>query len=328
MPPDPSFSWDADRFFPSCLPLCLSFDDVSLITQYSEILPKDTDVRVELAPGVCLNLPILSSDMDTVTENAMAKAMALQGGMGVIHPNLPLDRQIAELMLVKGYFASLSPEEKLAFPQAALDERGALVCAVSIGLKRKKDGSVDTKALCEDAEALEAAGANVISVSTAHGHSLGVGEAIKALRAAFPSLPLMAGNITSAEAVRYLADCGANILKIGQGPGSICTTRIVAGVGTPQMSALYLASQGAKANNVCLIADGGISKSGDIVKALSLSHVVMCGSLLAGCEEAPGASVSHNGNPYKAYRGMGSRASMALGSASRYGHLDPEAPHP
>ncbi len=326
MPLDSSFSWDADRFFQSRLPLCLSYDDVSLVTQYSEVLPKDTDLHVDLAPGIRLNLPILSSDMDTVTESAMAQAMALEGGMGIIHPNLTLARQIEELRSVKGYYSALSAADKTAFPRAALDPSGRLLCGVSLGLIRHGDGSVDTFTLCEQAEALEAAGADVIGVSTAHGHSLGVGEAIKALRAAFPDLPLMAGNITSAEAASYLADCGAKILKVGQGPGSICTTRIVAGVGTPQLSALYFALQGAKGRNVCLLADGGVNKSGDMVKALSLAHAVMCGSLLAGCEEAPGATINHNGKLYKAYRGMGSPTAMALGSASRYGHLRAEEP--
>lgn len=326
MPLDPHFYWDADRFFRSRLPLCLSYDDVSLVTQYSEVLPRDTDLRVELAPGVRLNLPILSSDMDTVTEAAMAQAMALEGGMGVIHPNLPLARQVEDVRRVKSHYSALSAADKTAFPRVALDASGRLLCGVSLGLVRKGDGSVDTHSLCEQAEALQEVGADVMGISTAHGHSRGVGEAIQALRAAFPDLPLMAGNITSAEAVSYLADCGANILKVGQGPGSICTTRIVAGVGTPQLSALYFALQGVKGRAISLIADGGINKSGDIVKALSLAHVVMCGSLLAGCEEAPGATVEHNGKPYKAYRGMGSHGAMAAGSASRYGHLQAQEP--
>jgi IMP dehydrogenase len=143
---------------------------------------------------------------------------------------------------------------------------------------------------------------------------------VKAVRAEFPNLPIIAGNVTSGAGVEFLAECGANTVKVGQGPGSICTTRVVAGVGIPQLTALYVCSKAAENCNVTLLADGGITKSGDIVKALTLSHAVICGSLLAGCPEAPGQIMEINGKFYKQYRGMGSHAAMKAGSAARYGH--------
>jgi len=164
---------------------------------------------------------------------------------------------------------------------------------------------------------------DTIAVSTAHGHTKGVGETVRILRAAFPGLTVIAGNVTSAAGVDYLAECGADAIKVGQGPGSICTTRIVAGVGIPQLTALHVAGSAAAARGVRLIADGGIAKSGDIVKALTLADAVICGGLLAGCREAPGEIIEIDGKVYKQYRGMGSLAAMKAGSASRYGHHNP-----
>ena len=163
-------------------------------------------------------------------------------------------------------------------------------------------------------------GVDVVAVSTAHGHTKGVGDAVRMIRGAYPSLPLIAGNVTSASGVAFLADCGADCVKVGQGPGSICTTRIVAGVGIPQLTALYVASRAGEQKKVKILADGGITKSGDIVKALTLADGVICGSLLAGCTEAPGHILEINGKRYKQYRGMGSNAAMKAGSAARYGH--------
>ena len=160
----------------------------------------------------------------------------------------------------------------------------------------------------------------MIAVSTAHGHSAGVGDTVKLIRDAFPELPIIAGNVTSGAGVEYLAKCGANVIKVGQGPGSICTTRVVAGVGIPQLTALYVASRAAEKCGVTIIADGGVVKSGDIVKALTLAQAVICGGLLAGCPEAPGQIMEINGKLYKQYRGMGSAAAMTAGSAARYGH--------
>ena len=164
----------------------------------------------------------------------------------------------------------------------------------------------------------------MVAVSTAHGHSKGVGDTVRMLRDAFPNLPIIAGNVTSAAGVEFLADCGANAIKVGQGPGSICTTRIVAGVGIPQMTALYVARAPREKKRVTILADGGITKSGDIVKALTLSDAVICGGIFAGCPEAPGEVMEIGGKLYKQYRGMGSLAAMKAGSAARYGQtVDP-----
>jgi IMP dehydrogenase len=159
-----------------------------------------------------------------------------------------------------------------------------------------------------------------VAVSTAHGHTAGVGEVVRLVRSAFPALTILAGNVTSAAGVEFLARSGANAIKVGQGPGSICTTRVVAGVGIPQLTALHVAGAAARAHGVRLIADGGITKSGDIMKALTLSDAVILGGLLAGCREAPGEILEINGKVYKQYRGMGSLAAMKAGSAARYGH--------
>jgi IMP dehydrogenase len=202
----------------------------------------------------------------------------------------------------------------------ARDSHFRLMCGAAISAHRKPDGELDRDRILGHVGKLVEEGVDAVAVSTAHGFSKGVGDAIRMLRSEFPDLSLIAGNVTSAEGVEFLADAGANTIKIGQGPGSICTTRIVAGVGIPQMTALYCASLAAKKKGVAILADGGISKSGDMVKALTLADGVMCGSLLAGCNEAPGQIIEINGKLYKQYRGMGSSAAMKDGSAARYGH--------
>jgi IMP dehydrogenase len=202
----------------------------------------------------------------------------------------------------------------------ARDAHFRLRCGAAIAAHRKADGSLDTERILNHVGQLVEEGVDAIAVSTAHGFSKGVGDAVRLLRDAFPDLSLIAGNVTSAAGVEFLADAGANSIKIGQGPGSICTTRIVAGVGIPQMTALYVAAHAARAKGVSILADGGIAKSGDMVKALTLADGVMCGSLLAGCNEAPGQIIEINGKLYKQYRGMGSSAAMQDGSAARYGH--------
>jgi IMP dehydrogenase len=169
-------------------------------------------------------------------------------------------------------------------------------------------------------QALVERGVDAVAVSTAHGHTKGVGETVRLVRDLFPDLPIIAGNVTTGSGVEFLSDAGANCVKVGQGPGSICTTRVVAGVGIPQMTALYVASTAARRKGVSILADGGISKSGDIVKALTLADAVICGGLLAGCAEAPGEILEISGKIYKQYRGMGSLAAMQSGSAARYGH--------
>jgi IMP dehydrogenase len=209
--------------------------------------------------------------------------------------------------------------ERSAQFRAARDSHFRLVCGAAVSATRNAFGELDRERILNHVGGLVERGLDVVAVSTAHGHSKGVGDMVKVLRDAFPKLPIIAGNVTSAAGVEYLADCGASSIKIGQGPGSICTTRIVAGVGIPQMTALYVCSQMAKKKKVSILADGGITKSGDIVKALTLSQAVICGGMFAGCTEAPG-DVEISGKLYKQYRGMGSLAAMRTGSAARYGH--------
>jgi IMP dehydrogenase len=202
----------------------------------------------------------------------------------------------------------------------ARDQDFRLVVGAALSPIRKPDGSLDRDRIIEHVGHLVAEHVDCIAVSTAHGHTAGVGEVVKLVRSAFKDLTIIAGNVTSASGVSFLTECGANAIKIGQGPGSICTTRIVAGVGIPQLTALHVAGSASRKSGVRLIADGGITKSGDIVKALTLSDAVILGGLLAGCREAPGEILEINGKVYKQYRGMGSLSAMKAGSAARYGH--------
>jgi len=212
----------------------------------------------------------------------------------------------------------IAQERKAQF-KPARDAQFRLVCGAAVSATRNAFGELDRERVLAHVGGLVERGVDCVAVSTAHGHSKGVGDTVKMLREAFPKLPIIAGNVTSAAAVEFLADCGANAIKVGQGPGSICTTRIVAGVGIPQLTALYICSRMAAKKNVTILADGGITKSGDIVKALTLASAVICGGLFAGCTEAPGDVVEIAGKLYKQYRGMGSIAAMKAGSAARYG---------
>ncbi|MGB7747762.1 MAG: IMP dehydrogenase [Verrucomicrobiia bacterium] len=432
---DDPFYQPADQFFPANNKLALTFDDVTLATLFSEILPRDTQLDTQLAENLRLNIPVISSDMDTVTESRMAIAMAANGGLGLIHYNMPERQQLSEVSRVKNHVHGLIQEpitvapgqiigdvlkmieeRKFAFgtfpvvddkgrlvgllsghvvkpryakrkvadaltPRAqvhtirqkelgkdpiaradkfftehlgihkllvvddkdnlrglftmsdieritqerraqfkpARDANFHLVCGAAVSATRNAFGELDRERILTHVGALVERGVDVIAVSTAHGFSKGVGDTVRVLRDAFPKLPLIAGNVTSAAGVEYLADCGANAVKVGQGPGSICTTRIVAGVGIPQMTALYVGSRAAAKKKVAILADGGITKSGDIVKALTLSQAVICGGIFAGCNEAPGEVIEIGGKLYKQYRGMGSFAAMKAGSAARYG---------
>jgi IMP dehydrogenase len=433
---DADFYLNAEAFFRANIPTALTFDDVSLATLYSEILPKDADTSTALSDTLRLQIPVISSDMDTVTESGMAIAMALNGGFGLIHYNMSAKEQVKEVARVKRHIHGLiqdpitvTPDQLIGdvlamieakrfafstFPVA--DENGRLMGLLSgnvvkeryktkkvaevmtprahliteyesaiakdpikaadfffsthVGLNkmlvvdredrlrglvtssdvekitgeakarrkpardanfrlvvgaalspiRKTDGSLDRDKIVAQVGYLVDENVDAIAVSTAHGHTAGVGDVVRMIRGAFPNLTLIAGNVTSGAGVSFLAECGANAIKIGQGPGSICTTRIVAGVGIPQLTALYVASLAAKSCGVKIIADGGITKSGDIVKALTLADAVICGGLLAGCREAPGEIMEISGKIYKQYRGMGSLAAMKAGSAARYGH--------
>ena len=433
---DAAFYKPADAFFPTFSSLGLTYDDVTLATLYSEILPRDTQLDTTLAEGLCLNIPVISADMDTVTESRMAIAMALNGGLGLIHYNMPERQQLSEVSRVKNHVHGLIQEPIKAAPEQLIgevleliakkrfafstfpvvdgqgklvgllsgnvvkhryaqrkvaelltprsqvhtlskkdlgrdpiakadkffadrpgihkllvvddqdrlqglitlsdveritQERNAqfkpardahfrLICGAAVSATRNAFGELDRDRILTHVGGLVERGVDVVAVSTAHGHSRGVGDAVRMLRDAFPKLPIIAGNVTSAAGVEFLAGCGANASKVGQGPGSICTTRIVAGVGIPQLTALYLSSRAAQKKRVTILADGGITKSGDIVKALTLAQAVICGGILAGCPEAPGEVMEIGGKLYKQYRGMGSWAAMKQGSAARYGH--------
>src|SRR5260221_210190 len=211
-------------------------------------------------------------------------------------------------------------QEKTAQFKPARDRQFRLICGAAVSATRNAFGNLDREGIRGHVGELVERGLEVVAVSTAHGHTKGVGEPVRMIREAHPRLPIIAGNVASAEGVGFLADCGANAIKIGQGPGSICTTRIVAGVGVPQLTALYVASRAARAKGVAILADGGVAKSGDVVKALTLANAVICGGLFAGCPEAPGQTMEIGGKLYKQYRGMGSLAAMKAGSAARYGH--------
>ncbi len=432
---DAEFYQPAETFFTAHRGMALTYDDVTLATLYSEILPRDTQLDTQLAEGLSLNIPVISADMDTVTEARMAIAMALNGGLGLIHYNMPEKQQLSEVSRVKNHVHGLiqdpikvAPEQLIGevldmidkrrfdfstFPvvgadgrlagllsghvvkpryarrkvaealtprnqvhtikqnelganpiaradkfftdhpgihkllvvdeedrlrglftmsdveritqersaqfKLARDARFRLVCGAAVSATRNAFGDLDRDRILSHVGALVERGVDIVAVSTAHGHSKGVGDTVRMLRDAFPHLPLLAGNVTSAAGVEFLADCGANAIKVGQGPGSICTTRIVAGVGIPQLTALYTCSCAAREKHVAIVADGGITKSGDIVKALTLAQAVICGGLFAGCPEAPGQMMEIGGKLYKQYRGMGSLAAMKAGSAARYG---------
>lgn len=438
---DSHFYKSADAFFTERSSLALTYDDVTLATLYSEVLPKDAQLNVRLAEGLSLGIPIVSADMDTVTEADMAIALALCGGLGLIHCNMSERDQLSEVDRVKNHVHGLIQEPIKAYPNQSIgdllayveqkqfgfrtfpvvdeqnqllgllpghvvrpryashtvseamtprsllrtisdtdlgsdpidradrffsehigihkllvvdqkdrlrglftlsdiehirQERSALLkpardgqfrllCGASLSTPRTASGEIDQKRILAHVTALVERGVDTVAISTAHGHSKGVGDAVRFIRHTFPELPIIAGNITSAAGVEYLADCGANVIKVGQGPGSICTTRIVAGVGIPQLTALYVASKAAQKRGVTILADGGITKSGDLVKALTLADAAVCGGLLAGCPEAPGSVMEINGKLYKQYRGMGSLAAMNAGSAARYGHVSKDA---
>jgi IMP dehydrogenase len=433
---DSVFYRDANSFFSANSEVGLTFDDVTLATLYSEILPSQTQLDSRLADTLQLNIPIVSADMDTVTESRLATALALNGGLGLIHYNMPERDQLWHVSRVKYHVQGLiqdpikvSPDQLIGdvlklieeknfgfstFPvvdagdklvgllsghvvkpryaskkvsealtprsqvhtitrkelgkdpiaiadkfftehlgihkllvvddedclhglitmsdvekitqerkaqfKPARDSQFRLMCGAAVSATRNSFGELDRERILNHVGALVERGIDVVAVSTAHGHSKGVGDTVKVVRDAFPDLPIIAGNVTSASGVEYLADCGANVIKVGQGPGSICTTRIVAGVGIPQMTALYVCSQAAAAKGVSILADGGITKSGDIVKALTLAQGVICGGIFAGCTEAPGEVMEISGKLYKQYRGMGSLTAMKAGSAARYGH--------
>jgi len=395
----------------------ITFDDVLLVPQESQVLPNDVDMKVKLAENIQLNIPILSASMDSVTESNMAIAMARQGGLGVIHKNMSIASQADEVRKVKrsesgviidpffltpehlvseaeelmsryrisgipvvetlenrkligimtnrdlrfvtdysisigeimtkdnlitapegtsledaegilqahkieklpivddngrlsGLITIKDIEKVIQFPNAAKDQHGRLLVAAAVGI---------TSDTFERAQALLDAGVDAIVVDTAHGHSAGVLRKIKEIRTQFSQTTLIAGNVATAQGTKALYDAGVDVVKVGIGPGSICTTRVVAGVGVPQLTAVYDAASVARKYGKTIIADGGIKFSGDIVKALAAGgHAVMLGSMLAGTEESPGEFEIYQGRRFKTYRGMGSISAMEKGSSDRY----------
>lgn len=393
----------------------LTFDDVLLMPAYSEILPRDTDIRSQLTKSIMLNVPMLSAAMDTVTEANLAIALAREGGIGILHKNMSIDKQAEQVRRVKrsesgmivdpitllvdatigdalklmrdnkiggipivdagqklvGILTNrdlrfetdkkrkvkevmtkenlvIAPEgtdlkkaeiilrkhkiEKLPvvnkqgkliglityrdilqlrnFPNAVKDGIGRLLVGAALGI---------TSDLMDRAAALQYVGVDVVTLDSAHGHSKGVIEALKALRKNFKGLQIIAGNVGTAQGALALAAAGADCVKVGIGPGSICTTRIVAGAGVPQLTAIMEASMALKSKGIPVIADGGIRYTGDMVKALAAgANVVMMGSVFAGTEESPGDTIIYEGRKFKEYRGMGSLGAMSQGSGDRY----------
>ena len=392
----------------------LTFDDVLLIPARSSVLPKDVDLTTRLTNKIILNAPIMSAGMDTVTESKMAIAMARQGGIGIIHKNMSIERQaeevdrvkrsengvitdpfflsedhylydaialmekyrisgvpitdngrlvgiitnrdirfetnynkkITEVMtkeplvtapvgttlmddkkiltkkkneklpivdengMLKGLITIKDIEKAIKYPNSAKDSQGRLLAGAAVGA---------TADVLERMAALIEANVDVIVIDTAHGHSVGVIETVRKIKNAYPDVQLIAGNVATAEATRELIEAGADCVKVGIGPGSICTTRVVAGIGVPQITAILDCAEAAKEYNIPIIADGGIKYSGDVVKAIAAgANVCMLGSYFAGCEESPGETELYQGRKYKVYRGMGSLAAMECGSKDRY----------
>ncbi|WP_017815694.1 IMP dehydrogenase [Paenibacillus shenyangensis] len=393
----------------------LTFDDVLLVPRKSEVLPKEVSVATTLSKNVKLNVPLISAGMDTVTEAAMAIAMAREGGIGVIHKNMSVEQQaeevdrvkrsesgvitnpfsltpdkmvsdaeavmakyrisgvpivdenntlvgiitnrdlrfihdynmkISEVMtsenlvtasvgttlqeaevllqkhkieklplvdennILKGLITIKDIEKAIQFPNAAKDAQGRLLVGAAVGV------SQDAFAR---SEALVKAGVDMLVVDSAHGHHINILDAVRKLRSMFPELTIVAGNVATGEATRDLIQAGASVVKVGIGPGSICTTRVIAGIGVPQVTAIYDCATVAREYGVPIIADGGIKYSGEITKALAAgADAVMLGSMFAGTEESPGESEIYQGRRFKVYRGMGSMAAMKQGSKDRY----------
>lgn len=284
----------------------LTFDDVLLIPAESHVLPNEVKLDTKLAPNLQLHIPLISAGMDTVTEGNMAIAMAENGGLGVIHKNLSIEAQVEEVKKAKG--KTVDPN----LPHPAVDNQGRLLAAAAVGV---------TSDTFERAESLLEAGADAIVIDTAHGHSAGVLRKIKEIREHFSNATLIAGNVATSEGTAALFDAGVDVVKVGIGPGSICTTRIVAGVGVPQITAIYDAASVAQKYGKKIIADGGIKYSGDVVKALAAGgNAVMLGSMFSGTTEAPGTIFTNEGKQFKSYRGMGSVGAMSQqhGSSDRY----------
>ncbi|MCL4122493.1 UNVERIFIED_CONTAM: hypothetical protein GTU68_039741 [Idotea baltica] len=317
----------------------LTYDDVLLVPAFSEVLPREVSIQTKFTRNITINVPIVSAAMDTVTESAMAIAMAREGGIGVLHKNMSAEQQAKEVRKVKRAESVKDAEkilqqhkiEKLLIvegkkleglitfrditkvtqkPIANKDSFGRLRVAAAIGV---------TPDAIDRAEALINAGVDALIIDTAHGHTKGVVNVLKEIKKKFKDIDVVVGNIATPEAAKYLVEAGADAVKVGIGPGSICTTRIVAGVGFPQFSAVLDVAEAIKGSGVPVIADGGIRYTGDIPKAIAAgADTVMLGSLLAGTKESPGETIIYEGRKFKSYRGMGSVEAMKQGSKDRY----------
>jgi IMP dehydrogenase len=267
----------------------LTFDDVTLIPQYSSVLPTETITNCKLSKNLNLQIPLLSSAMDTVTESKMAIAISKSGGIGVIHRNLSIEKQVVEVQKVK---------------------RSNCLVGAAIGVSSRD---------LERAEELSRIKTDLIVIDTAHGHTKKVLTMIKKIKKKLKNSTLCAGNIATGKAAKFLADNGVDIVKVGIGPGSICTTRLVAGIGVPQLSAVIDVKKALKKYNTKIISDGGIKFSGDLAKAIAAgADAIMIGSLFSGTKESPGKIIRYKGKLYKNFRGMGSVGAMNAGSADRY----------
>ena len=282
-----------------------TFDDVLLVPAYSEVLPHQVKLQTLLTKNITLNIPLLSAAMDTVTESAMGISMALEGGIGMIHKNMSIAAQVTEITRVKNH--SFNQND---YPNACVDKDNKLRIGAAIGVSTDLDDRV---------KALYDAGVDIVTLDSAHGHSKGIINALTRIKKSFPKLDVIAGNIVTASAAQSLVDAGADAVKVGVGPGAICTTRVVAGVGVPQLTAINDIFEQLRNQQIGIIADGGIQSSGDIAKAIAVgAHCVMMGSMLAGTDEAPGDIVTIDGKKYKSYVGMGSMVAMERGSKDRY----------
>jgi IMP dehydrogenase len=285
----------------------LTFDDVLLLPNESAFKRGDVDLATALHPKLKLKLPVISSPMDTVTETPMAIAMAKAGGIGIIHRNLTVEKQRRMVQMVKG--TKVKADEK---EQAALDGSGRLLCGAAVGAGSDLEERID---------ALVDAEADAVVVDSGHGHSRFIMDAVKLIRKRHgKKIVIIAGNVATAAGAKALISAGADVLRVGVGPGSICTTRIITGMGVPQLTALLEVAKACKGSKATFIADGGIKQMGDMAKALATgASAVMLGSMLAGHNEAPGEEVQIDGKTFKQYRGMGSIGAMQKGGAERYG---------
>ncbi len=289
----------------------LTFDDVLLIPGYSEVLPKDVSLKTRLTRGIELNIPLVSAAMDTVTEARLAIAMAQEGGIGIIHKNMGIEQQAAEVRKVKKHETAIVRDPVTVTPSTKIIEL----------LQMAREYGFSGFPVVEQGELVGIVTGRDLRVKPNAGDSKGVIERVRWVKQTFPDVQVIGGNIATAEAAKALAEAGADAVKVGIGPGSICTTRIVAGVGVPQISAIANVAAALEGTGVPLIADGGIRFSGDLAKAMVAgAYCVMMGSMFAGTEEAPGEIELFQGRSYKSYRGMGSLGAMSgsQGSSDRY----------